>query len=397
VVVFVSVAYSQPCRKPFPQHSLYYPGTILPSQISRKAMDDSVRSFYDQWKSRYINNNCGVNQYYIWFEEGRKQSVSEGQGYGMVIVAMMAGYDTAAHSIYDGLFRYCQAHPSNNHPALMAWAQTGDCKDLDGSSAADGDFDIAYSLLLADAQWGSAGGINYMREAKTKIAALMQLEINPKNYTIILSDDILADSQDYFDMRTSDFMPAHCKAFEWVTNDSSWRKVVDNNYNLFKMLDRIYSNVGLMPDFIQYRNHKLQPAVPRYLESRYDGQYNYNACRVPWRIGTDYLLHGDPRAMEMLRKLNAWIRMTTNNEPDNISAGYSLEGDDLPGRNFEALSFICPFAVAAMSDSVNQRWLNDLWDYIIHFDMDAFDYYDNTIKLQNILILSGNYWDPKKK
>ena len=63
-------------------------------------------------------------------------------------------------------------------------------------------------------------------------------------------------------------------------------------------------------------------------------------------------------------------------------------------RHFEALSFIAPFAVSAMVDTANQSWLNQLWDYLTGFRPEAFDYYDNSIKMLNMLILSGNYWDP---
>jgi hypothetical protein len=73
-----------------------------------------------------------------------------------------------------------------------------------------------------------------------------------------------------------------------------------------------------------------------------------------------------------------------------------LEGDDIRSRNFEALSFINSFAVAAMVDVKNQRWLNKLWDYSIAFDLDQFDYYDNTIKMVTMIILSGNYWSPQR-
>ena len=358
-------------------------------------MDSRVGSFYFQWKSKYIRKSCDAGQYYVWFGEGKTQSVSEGQGYGMVILSLMGGYDSLAHEMYDGLFRYCQAHPSTSQAALMAWAQTTDCKNLEGSSAADGDFDIAYSLLLANEQWGSLGSVNYLAEAKIKIAALVEQEINPSKYSILLSDDIKSDSEDFSDMRTSDFMPAHCKAFGRASGDDVWKKVVDNSYSVFQSIEKEYSkSAGLLPDFIQWRNHRMQPALPKYLESRYDGQYNFNACRVPWRLATDYLVYGDARAHALLTPLNAWIRETTTNDPDNISAGYNLEGEDLPGRNFEALCFICPFAVSAMIDAGNQHWLNALWKYIIHFQCKDFDYYDNTIKMINILILSGNYWSP---
>ena len=69
----------------------------------------------------------------------------------------------------------------------------------------------------------------------------------------------------------------------------------------------------------------------------------------------------------------------------------------MKGRYFEAMSFISSFAVAAMVDSKNQIWLNKLWDYIVGFDIDQFDYYDNTIKMLVMIELSGNYWKPEKK
>jgi len=42
----------------------------------------------------------------------------------------------------------------------------------------------------------------------------------------------------------------------------------------------------------------------------------------------------------------------------------------------------------------NRQWLNKLWDYIVGFKMKDFDYYDNTIKMIDLIILSGNYWAP---
>jgi hypothetical protein len=160
-------------------------------------------------------------------------------------------------------------------------------------------------------------------------------------------------------------------------------------------MQETYSNdAGLIPDFIVHINHTAQPAHPRYLESRYDGCYNYNACRVPWRIATDYLLTGDKRSSEMVNKINRWIRQTTSDNPDNISAGYTLGGDDIRSRHYEALSFIGPFAIAAMVDPANQRWLNSIWDYLVQFKLKDFDYYDNSIKMISLLIVSGNYWNP---
>jgi endo-1,4-beta-D-glucanase Y len=313
----------------------------------------------------------------------------------MLIVALMAGYDTAAQTIYNGLYRYYKAHPSKSDPHLMAWAQKKDCRDIDGSSATDGDMDIAYSLLLADAQWGSNGNIAYKEEGIRMISSILQQEINQKTFSVLLSNSVEHDSKDYFDMRSSDFMPAHFRLFRAVSGNTGWDKVIDNNYKLFQNLQDTYSpEAGLVPDFINNINTHARPAHPRYLESRYDGSYNYNACRMPWRVATDYILNGDPRAANMVEKISQWIRTTTKGNPDNISAGYNLSGEDLKHRYYEALCFITPFSIAAMVGKENQLWLNKLWDYLVHFRAAPFDYYDNSIKMIGMIILSGNYWAP---
>lgn len=385
-------------KRPFPNHVKYAADVIEPNHVSQKQLDDSVRSFYVKWKERYLNDDAGEGQYYIWAEGAagsNKKCVSEGQGYGMMIVSFMAGYDTLAQKIYDGLFKYYKQHPGKKSPFLMAWAQNNFFKNVDGSSAADGDMDIAYSLLLANVQWGTDGSINYLKEAQSLIAAIKQEEINAKTFSVLLSNSIEADSKDYFDMRSSDFMPAHFKVFRDATNDGLWDKVINSNYRLFSFLQNKYSaDAGLLPDFIQHINTSPTPSIPNYLESKYDGKYNYNACRVPWRIATDYIINGDIRSKAIVEKINKWIKETTQNNPDNISAGYTLEGDDIKSRNFEAMSFIASFAVAAMVDPKHQVWLNKLWDYIVGFDLDQYDYYDNSIKMIGLIILSGNYWAP---
>jgi len=313
----------------------------------------------------------------------------------MIIVALMAGADPNAKDTYDNLFRYYKAHPSRRGRNLMSWAQYTNGRHEGQTSATDGDIDIAYSLLLADKQWGSKGSINYLEAAKTMINSIMQYEINHKTWSVLLCDGIEAESRDYFDMRSSDFMPAHFKAFYNATGDGRWNKVVSADYKLFSSLQQNYSpDAGLIPDFIVSINKTPKPAPPNFLESPYDGSYNYNACRVPWRIAADYLLTGDNRPKAIVNKINRWIRETTGNNTYNLSAGYTLAGNDIKGRYFEALSFVGPFAVSAMVDKKNQAWLNKVWDYLVAFKIKDYDYYDNSIKLFDMIILSGNYWSP---
>ncbi|MES1161044.1 MAG: hypothetical protein ABUM51_09825, partial [Bacteroidota bacterium] len=185
---------------------------------------------------------------------------------------------------------------------------------------------------------------------------------------------------------------------------TGWDTVLDNNYRVFHYLQDTYSpDAGLVPDFIKHiklptpsdtGTVSATPAQPHYLESQYDGVYNFNACRVPWRVAADFLTSGDKKAADLLTPINRWIRSTTGNNPDNISAGYNLSGEDLPRRNYEALCFIAPFAVSAMISQENQPWLNKVWDYLVNFKLKDYDYYDNSIKMLTMIILSGNYWAP---
>ena len=56
------------------------------------------------------------------------------------------------------------------------------------NSAFDGDADIAYALLLADAQWGSTGIINYKAEALILITAILESTVGPQSRLPMLGD-----------------------------------------------------------------------------------------------------------------------------------------------------------------------------------------------------------------
>ena len=67
----------------------------------------------------------------------------------------------------------CARAPSSITPGLLAAEQDSSCKSVNGSdSATDGDLAVAYGLLLADRQWGSAGAYNYKNLAVARINAI---------------------------------------------------------------------------------------------------------------------------------------------------------------------------------------------------------------------------------
>jgi endo-1,4-beta-D-glucanase Y len=387
---------------PFPQHVNYTAGTIIPNHLPQAQLDEATQAFYSQWKKRYIKAGCGVGRYYVFanadgtFDDPSTLTVSEAHGYGMVIVALMAGYDPQAKIIFDGLYRYYKDHPSGQNPYLMAWKQTKECKSTDGvDSATDGDLDIAYSLLLADKQWGSAGSINYYQEALRAINAIMDADINPRTFTILLGDWSSPDESNYYyGTRPSDFMMSHLKSYESATGDARWTKVTDATYNLIATIQTKYSPVtGLLPDFVENINTSPRPARGNYLEVPNDGSYYYNSCRAPLRIATDYLLSGDSRSLAAMNKINSWLRTKTGDNPLKIRAGYQLNGNNIRGNNYFELAFVAPLGVAAMVAENNQQWLNDIWDAIVSVPFAKGDYYGNSLKMLSIIVMSGNWWN----
>ena len=288
-------------------------------------------------------------------------------------------------------------HPSDGFPDLMAWSQSHGCESNQGQqSAADGDLDIGYALLLADKQWGSDGDIDYKQAAARIIAAIKRAEIDESGSYVRLGDWTDPDNRYYYDAtRSSDFMPGHFASFAEATADESWNQVSERSYNLFQSIQSQYAaSTGLFPDFVVRPINNPSPAPADFLERSVDGQYSFNACRVPWRIAASFLTNGDVRARNLLRPLNEWIRAETGEQPSEVTSGYWLDGDSLPGSYYTSAAFLAPFGVSAMIDAENQDWLNKIWDALVSLDHSP-TYYDDTLKLLSMIAMSGNWWAPE--
>ena len=90
--------------------------------------------------------------------------------------------------------------------------------------------------------------------------------------------------------------------------------------------------------------------------------------------------------------MTSWIRSKTGGNPSNIKNGYTLGGSQL--ESYGDVIFIAPFGVAAMGGSSSQAWVDALWNKIKSTTEGTGDYYASAIKLQSMLIMSGNGWAP---
>ncbi len=385
---------------PFGSHLVpYTAGSVLPDVVSQGELDQATRDAYDAWKAKYLKAGCGDGRYYV---EAKTQAgnltVSEAHGYGMLLSAIMAGHDPEARVHFDGLYAFFRDHPSASSPDLLSWYQDTSCNDAQGNdSASDGDLDIAFALLLADKQWGSCDAIDYKKEALKVIAAIGTHELDGSGSYVLLGDWVSpGDAKFYNSTRSSDFVTDHFRSFGAASGDAMWTGVVDKTYSIVKALRDGYSpGKGLLPDFVKDPLGSPAPVAAGFLEGANDGAYHYNACRDPWRIGTDYLVSGDARAKAEVLALTGWIEGATGGDPTKIRAGYKLDGTASAGSNYLTMAFAAPFGVAAMADGSHKPWLNDLWTTIAGAPSEG--YYEDSIQVMSMVVMSGNWWAPEAR
>lgn len=384
-----------------------FTGLIMPNNVSQEEMNQSIKSYYQYWKQNYVKESGSTaGGYYIYSGGGTGQSddslptisVSEAHGFGMVIVALMGKDDPVeSKKIFDGLYKFYKDHPCHDNPLLMAWEIKGDLKGGELSSdqsttystgsATDGDIDIAYGLLLAHSLWGSDGDINYLQAADTLINfGIRGLEVGETTKRTTLGS--WSHPTDYH-TRPSDWMTGEFHSFAELTGESFWDDVVDTTYSIAKhIMDNYSIGTGLMPDFVVGKTPR--PASPNFLEFTWDGEYYFNACRVPMRVMLDVAHFEDPFAVEWMMKVANWITKSTENNPSNIKHGYKIENGE-PIYEWFSPTFASPLILVATIDSKYQNYVNLGWTKMKNW---KYDYYEDCINFMCMLQITGNWWKP---
>jgi endo-1,4-beta-D-glucanase Y len=369
----------------------YVAATIRPT-APQAVQDAAVRTYYTAWKSAFLRRDCGAGTVQVYSPDAAYPYVAEAQAYGLVITVSMAAEDPDAKALFDGILRYVVAHPSVNNPDLMAAEQDSDCTDAGGAnSATDGDLDIAYALLLAAKRWGGSAEFDYGQLALKRIRAIKKSEVHPASKLMLLGDwSKPADPPLYRTSRTSDWIVHHFRAFKNATGDDDWDAIRVAHQQAISSLQTRYSPAtGLLPDFVRTTQRGVEPVDGKVLESDHDGDYHFNACRDPWRIGLDAITSGDASSVTAVRKINAWAKAVTGGDPDRLGTGYTLAG--LRYGEGANNAFWAPRAVAAMSDPGSQDWLDALWVKMAGNSVSPDNYYGVTVQLQVMLIVSGRY------
>jgi endo-1,4-beta-D-glucanase Y len=373
----------------FPSHTTYQVG-VMPS-ASQSSRDAAVEKQYDSWKSTYLHQGCASKEYYVSTKGDSDATnsgpVSEGQGYGMNIVPLMAGYDANAQSEFNGLWQLVKDH--EDQYGLMQWQLDGKtCKYYSGGTpdaATDGDLDIGYGLILADKQWGG-----YSADAKAWLAAFYAHDVAPDGHLKCEDDGPNTDT------RPSDMMLDHLRAFATYDTSHDWNKVIQRTEAVISEFTKSHSpSGGLLSDFVVNANTTSpKPAPADYQEDQPDNIVGYNSIRVPWHLGTDALLYGGSAAAVSLStaKLeSACLKKESGGNPQNVYPHTNLNCTpySTSDQAEEAGDSVGPAAMAAG----DQAWTDAIWKQLSQNPFGD-GYFGETIKTLVYLVMAGDYWRP---
>lgn len=382
-----------------------YPYGIMPTNATPAAMDARIKTCYEAWKGANLKKsptftpNVGIyagrtisDAWHVQFPGTAFACVSEGVGYGMLITVLMEGHDPQARTYFDGLFKTARGRPAYGHmnagkPAgayLHEWRLAMNMGSAgEGWNATDGDLDIAQALLMAHRQWGSTGAINYREEALNTINAMKAINFAP-------SGEPRGPQRE--NTRTSDHMTGYFRNFKKITGDAFWDKAIDRCYALITDIVARYSPVArLQPGFIVDCMSQPMPSPGNLIEGPYEGIYDGNAVRNPWRWGSDYIYSGDTRWKTIVSETTAFLKRECNGDPFTIGGLYNLNGTVNGGRYFAEI-VVGPLTVGCMVDAAHQDFLNTLWR--TNSENFTTDYYDSELQLIPLIVASGNWWNP---
>ncbi|KAI9357133.1 Six-hairpin glycosidase-like protein [Pilaira anomala] len=313
-----------------------------------------IEQSYITWRNKYLRSyQDGLYVYYKEQSEGLKEmTCSEAHGYGMLISVSKRNQQD-----FDGLYRYYARF--RNSKGLMQWQQKTDSHgnfipgDEGGENCAtDGDVDVCTALFIAAKTWGRGGAqgeIDYRQAAVDLAGCIYQHCIHPQTHMPLIGDWADPGDEAYLLTRPSDFILSGYLIFyyEDTQRKEEWAKVIQAIINTINGQLSLNPQTGLIADFLKLDQGSglYYPANKQVLESEHDPHYNWNSCRVPWRIGHYYMLTKDERVRQVLETQAHFFagqlaRHNGGGGDCGIKAGYRLDGSCY--ADYTDMAFVAP-------------------------------------------------------
>lgn len=289
--------------------------------------------------------------------EHRNDTVSEAQAYAMLRAAWMN--DQAS---FDRIWHWTETHLSRtllDKDRLLAWQPHGPDggQVVDWNPASDADQDYALALLLAASRWQtpSAEGLApYENRARAVLSDLLAYATaRDRDEALLLLPGPWADewrAGGYLVLNPSYFSPAWYRVFYEFSGDSRWNELAESSYRVLETVCGATgdSTIHAVPDWIQWRSaNDWRP--------RDDGRApsSWDAVRVPWRVGTDWLWFKPPQAVAFVSRCLEPLVERQMSVHGGMAAELSLSGEALGATDHPLANAM--FAFAVLDDDRQQR------------------------------------------
>lgn len=349
---------------PYPQAHTYGNNTIIATNWNCAGQSASAMlkaKFNDFLKGFYEESSDG-NQARIKFDK-TNQTVSEGIGYGMIMMVYFSDNTTSYQSQFDKLWNYYQAHVNGN--GLMNWKIEGFGGTIGENGATDADEDVAFALVMASYQFGDT---KYRTAAASLISKIRQKEFN--------SDGMhrVGDAWDPF-KNPSYVSPAAYEVFKSIDDSQFWAKAISTNYTL--LLSNAHGTTGI-PTGWSSSNGSPVNGNNSFVA------YDYDASRAPWRWSWSYAWYGHSQANTLVSRLASWVNSkSTGDLKINMNQDGTCTRSDCEtnGTSVGSLSSTLIYS------STYQQKLNDNFTVLMSKNP---GYYHSSLRLLTGLLMTGN-------
>jgi len=369
---------------PFPQDKAVG-SCVKPTGASGKFLVD----MYLRWKNRFVVTSGGQSR--VIRPENNNDTVSEGIGYGMLIAVYMGD-----RTLFDGLYAYWVAKGVGGAAStLMTWCQPGgggtgtSCSG--GGSATDADEDVAWALVQAGKQWGGT----YAASAATMIGQIFTQDVDGSNF--------IKGGNAFGGMNLTNpsyFAPAYYRVFATIDTGHPWATVITTAYTALNAIAGTFTG-GLVPAWCSNSCASIGSNG-----AADDGKYQYDAHRVPWRIGLDACWNSaavPATAKTFLLNNTTFFAGKATNGIGRVFDIYQMGGvvssDGVPN----SMSAVGSAGVGAMVNAGSNATAKSFLDRAYRFVLDAsytsdpasattgYTYFNATVGLLTAITMSGNF------
>lgn len=360
---------------PYPQAHTYANGIIatLSNPCAGTNASTMLKSKFLTYLDRYYEESGNYAR--IKFDDAN-YTVSEGIGYGMIMMVYFSDNTTSYQSHFDKLWNYYQKFSQSN--GIMDWKIRGFDSVEGPGGATDAEEDVAFALAMAYYQFGDE---KYKTAAQSLIAAMRQNEFS--------SDGMHKLGSQWDSYKNPSYVsPAAYEIFKkFDTGYSSfWESAISKNYEL--LLKNQNASTGIPSGWADNNSYTAISGNNAYGFAGYD----YDAVRAPWRWAWSYAWYGHSQANTLLSRLAPWVnsKIVTQLKINMYQDGSTPDDCDNIGGCSSNGSSIGSLSSALIYKADYQDRLNVNYQSLM---MQQEGYFHSSLRVLTGLLMSGNMQD----